>query len=178
MFDQIVLPEGKPAYEWVRGRALQKMSPSRSHSLLQAAFLMLLHEWAAGRGWVAPEWRFIVTPHDELPRPLVPDVAYIAADRLADLSEAEQEYPPVAPDIVVEILAPGDRAIDVDHKRNVYLASGVRLVLTVDPATRTMRADSPGEPPRECVASDTFATPLIPGLIIALPAVFAQLDKP
>ena len=86
---EIVVPEGKPAFEWVRGRALQKMSPSRKHSMLQRAFAFLLYEWAAGRGWIGTEWRFRVTPPGEEQRPLVPDVAYIAADRLATVSEVE-----------------------------------------------------------------------------------------
>jgi len=175
---QIELPEAKPAYEWVRGRALQKMSPSRSHSVLQLAFGLLLRAWAAGRGWVGSEWRFVVTPRDGDPRPLVPDVAYIATEKLANLSEAEREYPPIAPDIVVEILSPGDRAIDIDHKRDVYLAAGVTLVLIVDPLGRTMRASSPSQPERECSAGETYTTPLVPGLTIDLPAIFAQLDTP
>jgi Uma2 family endonuclease len=154
------------------------MSPSRSHSLLQAAFITLLHDWAAGRGWVGPEWSFIVTPHGGTPRPLVPDVAYIAAERLASVSEGEREYPPIAPDIVVEILSPGDRAIDVEDKRDVYLAAGVTLILTVDPHRRTMRVDTPGRDTRDYAADETFATPLVPGLRIVLPAVFAQLDAP
>jgi Uma2 family endonuclease len=175
---QIELPEAKPAYEWVRGRTLQKMSPSRSHGVLQRVFGSILYEWAVGRGWVATEWRFMVTPRDGDPRPLVPDVAYIAAEKLANLSQAEREYPPVAPDIVVEILSPGDRPIDVDHKRDVYLAAGVTLVLIVDPHARTMRASSPSQTERACSTGETYTTPLVPGLTIDLPAIFAQLDTP
>ncbi len=73
--DPVVLPEAKPAYEWVRGRALQKMSPSRSHAILQRVFLELLHGWTNRRGWVGSEWRFIITPRGETSRSLVPDVA-------------------------------------------------------------------------------------------------------
>jgi Uma2 family endonuclease len=175
--DPVVLPDSKPAYEWVRGRALQKMSPSRSHAIMQRVFLELLHTWADRRGWVGSEWRFIISPPGEMPRSLVPDVAYIAAEKLAPLSAAEREYPPVAPDIVVEILSPGDQPADVAHKRDVYLSAGVRLVLIVDPLKRTLIAASSDD-----VTSADGAAIVEPaqahGLTINLGAVFAQLDQP
>ncbi len=34
---EIILPERKPALEWIMGRAVAKMSPGTRHSLLQAA---------------------------------------------------------------------------------------------------------------------------------------------
>jgi len=40
--DEIVLPETKPETEWVRGRALQKMSPMRDHSLIQGELILRL----------------------------------------------------------------------------------------------------------------------------------------
>jgi Uma2 family endonuclease len=154
------------------------MSPSRKHSVLQFAFATVLHDWACGRGWIGTAWRFRVTPLGSYSRPLVPDVAYITAERLAAFDESAREYPPTAPDIVVEILSSDDRDIDVDHKRDVYLAAGITLLLIVDPIARTMRADSPGREPRFLKADDTFATELVPGLTIDLRAIFAQLDVP
>jgi Uma2 family endonuclease len=79
---EIVLPETKPETEWVRGRALQKVSPQRDHSRLQGAMTMRLDRWAAGRGEVGPEWRFRVAPPGEVRRPVVPDVAYVSNERL------------------------------------------------------------------------------------------------
>ena len=34
---EITLPETKPAMEWVNGRAVQKVSPTRKHALLQVS---------------------------------------------------------------------------------------------------------------------------------------------
>jgi hypothetical protein len=59
---EIVLPYTEPETEWVRGRALQKVSPKRTHSFLQGALTIELTRWAAGRGGVGPEWRFRVAP--------------------------------------------------------------------------------------------------------------------
>lgn len=135
---EIVLPATKPETEWVRGRSLQKMSPQRTHSRLQGALTVRLTEWAAGRGEAGPEWRFRVAPPGEVRRPLVPDVAYIANERLRRLTDEELEIPPVAPDVAVEILSPDDLRADLDDKINVYLRSGSSLVIVVDPKRRVV----------------------------------------
>jgi len=133
---EIVLPETKPETEWVRGRALRKVSPQRTHSLLQGALTVQLRQWAQARGEVGPEWRFRIAPPGEIRRPLVPDVAYISNERLRPLSDAEIEMPPVAPDVAVEVLSPGDRRVDVDDKIATYLRAGSLLVMVVDPFER------------------------------------------
>jgi Uma2 family endonuclease len=135
---EIVLPETKPEMEWIRGRALQKVSPQRTHSRLQGALTMRLDRWAAGRGEVGPEWRFRVAPPGEVRRPLVPDVAYVSNERLRPLSDKELEIPPLAPDAAVEILSPDDCRVDVDDKIAVYLQAGSSLVIIVDPPKRTV----------------------------------------
>lgn len=135
---EIVLPETKPETEWVRGRPLQKVSPQRTHSLLQGELTVQLRLWAAGRGEVGPEWRFRVEPSGEVRRPLVPDVAYVSNKRLRRLSDREIETPPLAPNVAVEILSPDDRRADVDSKIDVYLRAGCSLVMIVDPKNRAV----------------------------------------
>jgi len=135
---EIVLPETKPETEWVRGRALQKVSPQRTHARLQFALATLLDRWAAGRGEIGTEWRFRVAPPGEVRRPLVPDVAYISNERLRPLDDREIEMPPLAPDVAVEILSPDDRRVDVDDKIAVYLRAGSSLVIVVDPMRRAV----------------------------------------
>lgn len=44
----------------------------------------------------------------------------------------------VAPELVVEVLSPEDRAMDVTQKLREYFAIGVRLVLLVDPEARVV----------------------------------------
>ncbi len=119
---EIILPETKPETEWVRGRPLQKVSPQRTHSLLQVALAMQIGRWAERRGEIGTEWRFRVAPPGEVRRPLVPDVSYVSNERLRPLTDAEIEIPPLAPDVAVEILSPDDRRIDIDDKISVYLA--------------------------------------------------------
>jgi Uma2 family endonuclease len=133
---EIVLPETEPETEWVRGRALQKVSPQRDHSRLQLALGTQLGRWAEGRGETGTEWRFRVAPPGEVRRPLVPDVSYVSNERLRPLTDAEIQVPALAPDVAVEILSPGDRRIDIDDKISVYLRAGSSLVVVVDPRRR------------------------------------------
>ncbi len=71
---------------------------------------------------VGTEWRFRASPPGEDVHPLVPDIAYLSYERLRPLSPRDREVPPVAPEIVVEILSPDDREKDVIEKRRVYFA--------------------------------------------------------
>jgi len=137
---EITLPEAKPAFEWVNGRALQKVSPRRLHGLAQGRFFTALDMWAQKRGTgnVATEWRFRVQPPNEARRPLVPDVAFLAFDRLSFEDQEAMDEPTVAPTAVVEVLSPDDRRRDVEEKIRVYLAAGTNAVFLVDTNARTV----------------------------------------
>jgi Uma2 family endonuclease len=174
---EIVLPETKPETEWVRGRPLQKMSPQRDHSLLQAALTIRLNRWAAGRGEVGPEWRFRVAPPGEVRRPLVPDVAYVSNERLKPLSDAELQIPPLAPDVAVEILSPDDRRADVDDKIGAYLRAGSSLVMVVDPQQRVVELCDRNETVRldETGAIEHWA---LPEFFYPVRELFAVLRRP
>ena len=175
---EIVLPETKPETEWVRGRPLQKVSPTRRHAVVQLAVAMRLQAWSRDHGQVGTEWRFRITPPGEVTRPLVPDVAYVSYERLASLPAAERDVPPFAPDIVVEIRSPDDRPADIDHKRDVYLAGGAGLLLFVDPDRRTMDVFDAGAGHRTYRQGDTFVSERLTGLTIVLAEIFAELDLP
>ncbi len=173
---EIVLPETKPETEWVRGRPLQKVSPQRTHSRLQGALTIEFTRWAAGRGEVGPEWRFRVAPPGEIRRPLVPDVAYVSNERLRPLSDSDVELPPLAPDVAVEILSPGDRRVDLNDKIAVYLRAGSSLVIVVDPKRRIVELHD-----RNNVASvdeqGTIEHPALPGFSYAVGELFAVLRR-
>jgi Uma2 family endonuclease len=175
--DEIVLPETKPETEWVRGRALRKVSPRRDHGRMQAALAVVLGEWASGRGEVATEWRFRVAPPGEVRRPLVPDVSYVSAERLRGLDDEAYQVPPFAPDVAVEILSPGDLRADVAEKIDVYLRGGSLLVLVIDTTSRTFAAhDASGV--RTFTVGETFSHTALPGLSLSLGPLFAKaLDR-
>jgi Uma2 family endonuclease len=138
---EIVLPETKPETEWVRGRALQKESPTYAHAILQRLLSTALGEWAdeGGYGRVGTEWRFRVAPPGEIVRPLVPDVSFLAYRALAaDAPSADVQVPLAAPTVAVEILSPDDRRRNVTHKIGVFLSAGTEAVIVVDPKQETI----------------------------------------
>ena len=139
---EIVLPETKPALEWINDRALQKVSPRREHALAQLRFATALDAWAANRGAgnVGTEWHFQVRPPGEIGRTLVPDVAYLSFERMSFEKQERTGIPHLAPDVVVEIRSPADLQVDIDEKVRVYLAAGTNVVVLVDPDQRSVIA--------------------------------------
>jgi Uma2 family endonuclease len=178
---EIVLPITEPESEWILGRALQKMSPTRKHGVLQRAFGEALHAWAkaGARGQVATEWRFRASPPGEEIRPLVPDVAFLSYERLRPLSEADRDVPPVAPEIVVEIRSSDDRQRDIDEKRRVYFSWGVALLIIADPQTESIEVfGRDGFSERVAGAEEAYTPSGFPELVFPLRAMFAELTIP
>ncbi len=175
---EIILPETEPPTEWILGRPVQKVSPKRRHAVVQAAVAERLRAWARGRGQVGTEWRFRVTPPGEVTRPLIPDVAFLSYERMNGLSAAELDTPAVAPEIVVEIVSADDRALDVDHKRDVYLRAGARLVLIIDPEGRRIDAYDAVSGYAHVSGKTTYVSHAFPGFTIAVAALFAETDVP
>jgi Uma2 family endonuclease len=172
---EIVLPETKPALEWVNGRVLQKVSPQRRHALAQMEFATALGAWARehGTGMVGTEWEFRVQPSGEIRRPLVPDVAYISYARLPYEDEDAADIPRLAPDAVVEVLSPGDRRKDVEEKIRVYLTCGTSVVFLVDTGRETVIVRD-GAEPRSFTREDVVTHPSLPGFTILARTLFER----
>ncbi len=83
----------------------------------------------------AAETGFTLARHPDTVR--APDVAFIRRDRLP--SPEPTGYPELGPDLVVEVLSPGDRPGDVLAKIADWLSAGAALVWVVDPARRLAR---------------------------------------
>jgi Uma2 family endonuclease len=172
----IVLPEAKPALEWINGRVVQKVSPKRKHALAQTSFAALLYSWAVGRGAgsVGTEWHFHLAPPGEVRRPLVPDVAFLSYARLPYAEQLQTEIPRIAPDLAIEILSPKDRAKDVAEKVRVYLATGARAVLLVDTNAQTVTIREPNQT-RLLGRDDFFELDILPGFRMAVSVLFLPI---
>ena len=177
MSREMVVPEGKPAFEWILGRPVQKVSPKRRHSLLQTYFAVALSAWAKGRGEIGTEWRFRLEPPGEDIRPFVPDVAYLSYERMGERTDNELETPLLPPNAAVEIRSPDDRQHHIDHKIAVYLAAGTDVVVLADPLERTVDTfDRSGRMRRN--EGDTFSHHALPGFTFACSDAFAVLNRP
>ena len=74
-----------------------------------------------------------------------PDIFFVSANRLP-LDLPVQGYLEVVPELVVEIVSPGDSEQDVTEKVAMWLDLGVSMALEGRPATRTIIVYRPGAP--------------------------------
>jgi Uma2 family endonuclease len=174
---EIIVPITDPETEWIRGRALQKVSPTFDHARVQTKLVVALDPWAKGKGTIGTEWRFRFAPPGEAVRPLVPDIAFVDARLLATLSREERQVPPFAPTVAIEVLSPGDRADDVADKVQTYLRAGSALVIVADPCSRTFSLHDSSQT-RVVTAGDTLEHPALPGFTLDVRDLFAAaLDE-
>jgi len=67
---------------------------------------------------------------------LSPDLSFVRQEQLP-FGRSPTGYGNFAPDIVVEIISPSDRVVDVEGKVQKYLANGTRLVWVIHPGLRS-----------------------------------------
>jgi Uma2 family endonuclease len=89
-----------------------------------------------------------------------------------------------APDFVAEILSPGNTAIEMQRKFQLYRQAGVREYWVVDPENKSVTAyrfteGAAAFPAEQALirtygAKDTAPVAILPGLDIALESVFAE----
>jgi Uma2 family endonuclease len=100
-----------------------------------------------------------------------PDVSFILNDRLPkDLFH----YPPMAPDLAVEILSPDDSFEDVMEKVDEYLSQGVKLVWVVITRTREVLVCTKAN--KYTVRDKLTAPELLPGFDLAVADIFVGLE--
>ena len=133
---------GKSA-ELVRGVLVVREPPSTRHGGRAARLALHLGNFAAEHrlGEVfAQDTGFKIQHAPDTVR--APDVAFVSGERLERIPA--EGYAEMAPDLVAEILSPGDRPGDVLEKVGQWLSAGARLVWVLDPVgqqARVYRAD-------------------------------------
>jgi len=65
------------------------------------------------------------------------DIAFVSWERMPEKSPVG--FPPLGPDLVVEVLSPGDRPGETLAKIGDWLSAGTRLVWVIDPERRLAR---------------------------------------
>jgi Uma2 family endonuclease len=163
-------------YEYHDGHPVAKVSPKRTHSLVQMNFGEILRRCGNELGEVGAEWRFNLGAVDDTFTEFMPDMAFIGFERLDSLDDAAAEVPPGAPDIAVEIRSPGYRLAEIRRKIARYLACGGSLVLDVDQETRTIEAHTHAGI-RTFNADEAFQSAAAPWLHFEVSEAFAGLDR-
>ena len=162
----------KPASEYVCGEVFQKPMPDGPHSAIQGFFIAVLYPFLqrTGLGRAFPELRCIFGPsgHERI---YVPDVVVVSPDKLPIPRHLH-----AAPDVAIEVLSPDQHKAQFVDKVQFYLLYGVRLVWVIDPETRTITVQSPGNEGLLLSAGDTLdGGDVLPGFQVAVDAIFAEM---
>ena len=123
--------------ELVRGLLVVRELPGMRHArvAMDLALALGAHVRAAALGRVYAEAGFKLASNPDTVRG--PDVAFIRRDRIPDPEPTGFAH--FAPDLVVEVISPGDRPGEVLAKVADWLSAGTRLVWVLDPARRVAR---------------------------------------
>jgi Uma2 family endonuclease len=165
-------PEGR--WELIDGELIEMAPSSSESSRVGLTFGYYLRGFAKPRGLgevFGAEGGFrVVVGGVEMVR--VPDAAFVSADRLPKAPDNKGFYR-VAPDLVVEVVSPSDRASDVLAKVMMWLDAGARLVWVADPETRTItvtNADRSSHVLRD--GDDLTGGDVLPEFVVPVAALF------
>ncbi len=170
------LPEVDLTYELVEGEAIPKMSPKRFHSRVTGALFILLNQWSQERGEVNLEWAIALKRKGEDWMP-VPDLTYVSYERLPK-EVMEDEACPIPPELVIEIISPGQTFGQLAEKATDYLEAGVSRVWVVDPQARSITVFYPDAPPRTYTKTALLTDSLLEGLQLTSQQVFGEAKLP
>jgi Uma2 family endonuclease len=137
-----------------------------------------LESWARrdGRGFVTSSSAGFSLPDGSV---LSPDGAWTSYERWNALSEkARKGYAHIAPDVVFELLSPSDAFRDARAKARAYLSNGTRLVVLIDPDSRSVEFYRTGDEPVSHMPANIVALdPEMPGFELDAAAIFKQMEN-
>lgn len=168
------LPDDGLRYELVDGE-LRVMSPAGfEHGDVALEIGARLKEFVRGHQLgrvVGAETGFLISRGPDTVR--APDAAFVAAERLPPRHERHR-FAELAPDLVVEVVSPSDRAVEVTEKAFAWLAAGVPLVWVVYPAQRLVAVYTPdGTVTHRREGDELDGGDVLPGFRLAVGEIFA-----
>jgi Uma2 family endonuclease len=175
-FLNLPLGEGDINYELVNGQAIEKMSPKFFDAKLTRVFLNLIEQWCDGKGEVCPEWAVALTRRgrDWVP---IPDILYISYERLPTNWD-ENEACPVPPDLVIEIISPGQTFGQMAAKAKDYLDAKVLRVWVLDSKARSITVFYPDAAPQTYMREELLQDSLFEGLEFTVEQMFQKAKIP
>ncbi len=174
--DLLAMPDDGLRHEIIDGVLYVSPSPATPHQFtvgkLHQAIANYLDDHPVGEVYLAP-FDVVFTKYDVVE----PDLLFIRAERLAVLTDRNVTG---APDLVIEVLSPGTRRVDLTLKRDLFEREGVREYWIVDPVEGTIdvhrslaRALVPVES-LSTAADDWIVSPLLPGFSVPLARLFRR----
>lgn len=169
------LPDNGARYELARGELIEMAPPGGEHGSIagRLAYLLGVAVYPQRSGAVIIETGYVLSRDPDIVRS--PDVSVLLRERIPD-SGITRTFIRGAPDLAVEIVSPGDTAVEVADKVQDYLTHGVRLVWVVEPKTQTVTVYRPDGTARllQAAANHTLdGEGVIPGFSTPVQELFA-----
>ena len=165
------MPDNGMQQELIDGKVVEMPPPGVGHGRSAIRFARLLDEYVEEHdlGFVfCNDSGIILRRNPDCVRG--PDVAFIARERAPE--GLPEGYTEIVPDLIVEVLSPGDSARRVRAKTAEWLAAGARLVITVDRRNRTVIRETTDS--RTVLHADDELTcePVLPGFRVRVSRLF------
>lgn len=163
-------------YELVKG-VLKKMSPaggehSRIALYLGSHLVSYIVEHNLGVAYGADGGFKVGSNPDTV---LCPDLSFVSRERAANLSD-DRKFLPLAPDLAVEVLSPGDTYSEAEDKVEQWLSAKTRVVMLVDPRKKIVTIYRPQAEPVVLRKTDILDLPdIIPGWSLPVSKAFPPL---
>ncbi|MHB8574000.1 MAG: Uma2 family endonuclease [Dehalococcoidia bacterium] len=167
------LPDDGHRYELLDGELVEMAPANYGHGevMHNIDYLLTAHVRPRRLGRILVGDPGVILGHDP-DRVRAPDVAFFARGRFPD-GRLPATFSDVVPDLVVEIISPGDRAAAMQQKTEEWLRAGVRLVLNVYPDTRTVQAIPRPDTARAYHDGEAVSlAPVLPDFSLAVTEIF------
>ena len=159
--------------ELIDGRIVPMTPTSPEHGRVEVNAATVLKAWAQGQGTgrvLGGEVGVYTRQNPDRVRGA--DVVFISHERYAR-RDSERRFLDVAPELIIEVLSPDDRVLDLTEKLREYFAIGVTLVWVLDPIGRRVYEYRAPTRLREYADTDTLsAADALPGFEIVVARLF------
>ena len=175
--DYLNIP-GDDRYELIDGELILVGSPNRYHQTTDASLGARMYFFVEENdmGWIfhAP-FDVLLTDPDGSLNVVQPDLIFVSRERESIITPANIQG---APDLLVEILSPSPRRLDMTTKQELYARHGVKEYWIADPDAQTIAVmllrDGKYETVGEYGVQDTLVSPTLEGFFVSLDSIFRQ----
>ncbi len=168
-FDEFVMrPENRDRnFEHIAGEIVEGVSngtSSRKGLILVAEVQVFAKRHKLGR-CTGADGGYVVAGES-----YIPDGAFMSYKRQPEPND--EAYNPLAPDLAIEILSPGNTNDEITHKVGNYMAAGTVLWLG-NPETKTLDVYIPGQPVKRLRIGDVLQGGVVlPGFSLPIADIF------
>lgn len=167
-YEFVMRPENRDRnFEYIAGEIVEVVSngkSSREGNRLVARVTVYVEDNDLGR-CTGADGGYVIAGED-----YIPDGAFISYARQPE--ESNEAYNPLAPDLAIEMLSPGNTKDEMTHKIGNYMAAGT-VVWVGNPETRIIDVHIPGQPVKRLRVGDILeGGDVLPGFKMAVAAIF------